>query len=98
MLGGQELEDRMMSIEERLSQLEQSRPGIGSGGDAEFFGHYSRQELLELVLVNLVQAVEKIHPGVLQQVVRRCKEAKSAEASKLESLAELILGTDPHLD
>ena len=94
----QELEDRLNSIEGRLSQLEQIRPGSVSGGDAEFFGHYSRLELLELVLVNLVQAIEKFHPGVVQQVARRCKEAKSAEASKLENLAELMLGTDPHPD
>jgi hypothetical protein len=92
----QELEDRLNSIEDRLGRLERSRPGSVSGGDEEFFGHYSRQALLERVLVTLVQEVEKFHPGVLQQVVRRCREAKSAEAAKLETLAESIFGTDSH--
>jgi hypothetical protein len=76
----EELKGRLDSIKRRLSRLEQSRPGIVSGGDAEYFDQAGQLEKLDLRLKALIQFLEKSHHGITQQVDKDSKEAENAEA------------------
>jgi hypothetical protein len=92
MPGDQELENRLKSIEKRLSRLEQSRPGTVSGGDVEFFGHYSQLETLELRVEALIRFFEESHSGVRRFVDEECTKAKNAEAAKVEKAIDSVYG------
>ena len=81
-------------IERRLSQLEKSRSGIGSGWDDEFFDEPIRLEKVEQVLGALLQVLEGFHPDVRGKVSHRYQEMRF-KSDKLGNPADLLLTDNP---
>ena len=80
-------QSELAAIDKRLSQLERTHPGIGSGGDPEYFGQAAQLDLLELKLEVLTEVLEKSHPGLTQTIEDRSKEAETAEAAEEDTPA-----------
>ncbi|MGA2606448.1 MAG: hypothetical protein ABSH01_03205 [Terriglobia bacterium] len=96
MLGDQELEDRLNSIEERLNRLERSRPGIGSGGDTEYFGQHIQLETLSQKVEALIRFLEKSYPEIRQNVEGECTKARNAEEENLKNQIDSAVFGDTH--